>query len=461
MKRLKTGYHSITATYEVTDVSEEKLEEYKATMIKLFKQGLKRSALKDYASRGIICDYSDYRKYSHCVYYNVIESFPELVSMEDDYLGKRYQTTFSFRFNDFQDVYEADIDYVVEQINEVYDQCPPMARERFKQFGRHDVDAAMPIASKCLADLQAKYKIKFDYEVKPDYADYEVELRSGWSSHWGLFPSSECQTEIEGYVLHGGQLEYSSEVPNVEIPHHITYALEDTGSWNVLQSDAENRKKFEDAFSDAISTFNKFLNNVDRYVATIKSAEKDLKEFESKYQSKIPGLNITNFRCDFTDPMYQYWFASFDIEAYDGQINKSVKLLLEDCGIPGHIEKKLKKLLKRNKPKKTIKHYDDAIYDYGEYYYFDDDYSLEIPPFLEHFGLTHVGWLKAEDEYQDALSGYYETLEVVKDEDGNKIAVVDTEDAKGNLRFDYISVQEVAKAAKGVPNSTYNYIEQK
>lgn len=460
MKRLKmTSSYSITATHEVTDISEEKLEEYKATMIKLFKQGLKRSALKGYAVRGIICDYDDYRQYSHCVYYTVIASFPELVSMDDDHLGKRYKTMFCFKFDDFQDVDEADIDYVVERINEVYDQCPPMPRERYCQFSSDDVDAAMSIASKCMADMQAKYKIKFDYEVQPDYDNYRVQLRSGWWPRQGLVPDSDCQTEIEGYVLHGGQLDYSSEVPNVEIPSHITYALEDTGTWNVLQSDAENRKEFEDAFSDAISTFNKFLNDVDRYVAEIKSAKKDLKEFESKYQSKIPGLSITNLRCDFSDKEYWYWSANFDIEAYAGQFNKSIKLLLEDCGIPGHIEKKLKNLLKRNKPKKTIKHYDDAIYDYGEYYYFDYDNSLEIPPFLEHFGLTHVGWLIAEDEYRDALSGYYETLEVVKDEDGNKIAVVYTEDAKGNPRFDYISVKEVANAAKGIPNSTYNYIE--
>lgn len=110
-------------------------------------------------------------------------------------------------------------------------------------------------------------------------------------------------------------------------------------SWWLEKPYKYNRSNIAKGFeklADSISKWKNIIDNID-VDKVADDIEYQLKSFESKYKSRFPGLEMSNLKVNAIVPdssRFLFWSTnyefSFDLEAYDGEIDITIEMTLDD-----------------------------------------------------------------------------------------------------------------------------------
>lgn len=211
---------------------------------------------------------------------------------------------------------------------------------RFNELAEKAKDDVISVVDDLMSKYDADGDVRFRDGLYVESDGVEISFKIVFSRFMGA--------EVDKYFVYQGHDFYTY----IDYKH-LRWALEESYDYN-----KDNISEGFETLAEKISAWIQTIDDVDTDEVA-DDLEYQLKSFESKYKSRFPGLKISNLEVEPILPRFdnelrsasdeRYKF-SFDLEAYDGEIDITVEMTLDDLK-GGTLEDRLINILKYRKRK--------------------------------------------------------------------------------------------------------------
>lgn len=212
--------------------------------------------------------------------------------------------------------------------------------DRFNELAEKAKDDVISVVDELMSKYHAEGDVKFRNGLYVDSDRVEILFKIVFSQFMDV--------EVDKYFIYQGH-DFYAYIDD----KHLRWVLEESYDYN-----KDNISEGFETLAEKISAWRQTIDDVDTYEVA-DDLEYQLKSFESKYKSRFPGLKISNLEVEPILPRFdnelrsasdeRYKF-SFDLEAYDGEIDITVEMTLDDLK-GGTLEDRLINILKYRKRK--------------------------------------------------------------------------------------------------------------